>query len=258
MSYILEALKKAQAERQIGATPTIHAPTLAVAATGEGNGALRKPLLIAMGLMGVAIVALAGMLWRQPSPVAAPAPLGEASAPKAVPSAAPATMPAEAATPAAAPAPAPVPAPAAAPFAPPPAIPVAAPAATPAIAAVAAPVKNVAAAAVPTPATAPDMTAPPRRTPPVAAVPAPETAPAVVAEEPIQSLRDLPEPIQRAIPAMTLGGYMYSKNPADRLLLIDKVLRHEGEEVAPGLVLERLLPKAAVFSFRGYRYRIAI
>ena len=50
---------------------------------------------------------------------------------------------------------------------------------------------------------------------------------------------------------------MYSPNPADRLLLIDKVLRHEGEEVAPGLTLERLLPKAAVMNFRGTRYRVA-
>ncbi|MCM2566400.1 general secretion pathway protein GspB [Janthinobacterium sp. GK] len=69
-------------------------------------------------------------------------------------------------------------------------------------------------------------------------------------------MRDLPEPIQRQIPAIAIGGYIYSKNPADRLLLIDKVLRHEGEELAPGLVLEKLQPKAAIFSFKGYRYRV--
>ena len=77
-------------------------------------------------------------------------------------------------------------------------------------------------------------------------------------EEYVQSLHELPEPIQRAIPAIALGGYMYSKNPADRLLLIDKVLRREGEEVAPGLVLDKLLPKQAIFSFRGYRYRVSL
>jgi general secretion pathway protein B len=53
------------------------------------------------------------------------------------------------------------------------------------------------------------------------------------------------------------GGYIYSPNPAERLLLVDKLLRREGEEVAPGLVLERLLPKAAIMNFRGYRYRVA-
>jgi general secretion pathway protein B len=53
-----------------------------------------------------------------------------------------------------------------------------------------------------------------------------------------------------------VGGYIYSPNPAERLLLVDKTLRREGEEVAPGLVLERLLPKAAIMNYRGYRYRV--
>jgi general secretion pathway protein B len=75
-------------------------------------------------------------------------------------------------------------------------------------------------------------------------------------EEPVQNLRDLPEPIQRSIPQVAVGGYIYSKNAADRLLLIDKVLRREGEEVAPDLMLEKLNPKEAVFNFKGYRYRV--
>lgn len=92
------------------------------------------------------------------------------------------------------------------------------------------------------------------RTPPTAAAaPKSDEAPR---EEAVQALRDLPEPIRRAIPPVAMSGYMYSPNPADRLVLIDKVLRREGDEVAPGLVLERLEPKGAVFAFRGYRYRI--
>ena len=89
---------------------------------------------------------------------------------------------------------------------------------------------------------------------PAPAVPVP--AAAAAAEDTVPGMRDLPEPIQRQIPPVAIGGYIYSKNPADRLLLIDKVLRHEGEELAPGLVLEKLQPKAAIFSFKGYRYRV--
>ena len=97
--------------------------------------------------------------------------------------------------------------------------------------------------------------------PPAAALataPATKAAPAAVAkvEEPVVNLRELPEPIQRAIPQVAVGGYIYSKNPADRLLLVDKILRREGEEVAPGLLLEKLNPKEAVFSYKGYRYRV--
>jgi len=93
---------------------------------------------------------------------------------------------------------------------------------------------------------------------PVAAAPVADKSakPAVAQEEPVQNLRDLPEPIQRSIPHITVGGYIYSKNPADRLLLIDKILRHEGEEVAPGLMLDKLQPREAAFNFKGYRYRV--
>lgn len=96
----------------------------------------------------------------------------------------------------------------------------------------------------------------PLRSPEVAARPAPP-APAPAPAEPVYpSLRELPEAIARELPQVSIGGYIYSPNPADRLLLIDKVLRHEGEEVAPGLTLEKLLPKAAVMNYRGYRYRV--
>jgi general secretion pathway protein B len=84
-------------------------------------------------------------------------------------------------------------------------------------------------------------------------VPAAPPAP----EDSLPYLQQLPDAQQRDIPRVTFGGYMYSANPADRLLLVDKALRHEGEEVAPGLVLEKLLPKAAVMNYRGTRYRVA-
>jgi general secretion pathway protein B len=101
--------------------------------------------------------------------------------------------------------------------------------------------------------------------PPVAATapapsrPAPAPAPVVKAapEDSLPFLQQLPDAQQRDIPRVTFGGYMYSANAADRLLIVDKALRHEGEEVAPGLVLEKLLPKAAVMNFRGIRYRVA-
>jgi len=88
-----------------------------------------------------------------------------------------------------------------------------------------------------------------------APVPAPVAA-APGADDSLPWLQQLPEGTQREIPRVSFGGYMYSANPADRLLLVDKALRHEGEEVAPGLVLEKLLPKAAVMNFRGTRYRV--
>ncbi|WP_374583732.1 general secretion pathway protein GspB [Pseudoduganella sp.] len=294
MSYILEALKKAQAERQIGSTPTIHAPTLASAPPGQGSSPRRAPLIAALVLMGAAIAGLATMLVRQqpaasppapalPPAASAPATVADARSPSTaaaadVPAAptvvAPVAAPAAAAASVAAAAPAaagatqttagaPVLATQPAPGAPvpqarteaaPPKSPATMAASVPPAPSVATAVAASAAPVPPQPALKPAPVS--QRAADAPATPAP-AAPAPV-EEHIQSLQDLPEPIQRAIPQIALGGYIYSKNPADRLLLIDKVLRREGEEVAPGLLLEKLQPKQAVFSFRGYRYRVQL
>ena len=223
MSYILEALKKSQAERQLGELPSIHAPQVQLHDGAASASARRTPVWLALG--GVAVAVAAALLLWQPWQADAAAPAAAAVVPAVLAQAVPAPLPV--AAPPAAVAPAPVAA-----FVPP--------------AATAAPVHHA------------RPVAEPKQEPPVPA-PAPAVpvpAAAAAAEETVPGMRDLPEPIQRQIPAIAIGGYIYSKNPADRLLLIDKVLRHEGEELAPGLVLEKLQPKAAIFSFKGYRYRV--
>lgn len=220
MSYILEALKKAQAERQLGSAPTLHAPTLQAANTASPAARFSKPMLLSVVAMAAVIGVLLVLVWRTPEPAAAPV-----AAPPAPPAAAPVS---------AAPATAPTPLPAPAADLPP-------------------SVAHMARASAPAPAPGPGPAAQPALA--AAAAPAP-AKPSAAPEEPVVNLRDLPEPIQRSIPPVTVGGYIYSKNAADRLLLVDKILRHEGEEVAPGLLLEKLQPKEAVFNFKGYRYRV--
>ncbi|MFC4931914.1 general secretion pathway protein GspB [Massilia sp. GCM10023247] len=269
MSYILEALKKAQAERQLGHAPDIHTPAPA-ALPASAARTRRLPLWIGLGT-GLLVAAVAGVLaWRSNAPApAGTAPAVPAQADRGSPVAPPAPPLAAAPT-----APAVVPdQPEAAPAAPPLARkkePAAEPA--PAVAKAAPP---------PRPAQPPRPAPPPRRAPaPAVAVaetppqavylPAPAPAPAraaepapaarapdPLAEESLRTLQQLPESVQREVPKVAVGGYIYSPNPADRLLLVDKMLRREGEELAPGLVLERLMPKYAVMNYRGTRYRVA-
>lgn len=224
MSYILEALKKAQAERQLGSAPTLTAVPVG-AAPADAAAVRRRPAWIALSAVILAAVcAVAAWRLQAPSPSTSPAPA------PSVPSPSPSPSPS-------APAPAAV---------------------------VVAPAQTTAPLPTPTPTAPPPLAVVPASTPPApkpappkpaAVKPAPVQA-AAPEEEKLPSLRELPEPIQRSVPPLAFGGYMYSKNPSDRLLLIDKALRHEGEEVAPGLVLEKLLPKAAVMNYKGYRYRV--
>ena len=210
MSYILEALKKSQAERQLGSAPTLLA--VPVGAAPASDTARRPPAWSALFAVAVALALLG---WWFQSPAVAPVARSQVQL-----AAVPAPLPA--------------------------ALPAAAPAAAPAVAAP--PPLAVVPSSVPLPK--------PKPKPAPAPTPIPTSPAAAPEEEKLPSLRDLPEPIQHAVPSLVFGGYMYSNNPADRLLLIDKALRHEGEEVAPGLVLEKLLPKAAIMNYKGYRYRV--
>ncbi len=101
---------------------------------------------------------------------------------------------------------------------------------------------------------------------PAASSRAPQPAPKPDPVQPIEpqakepeplTLRELPEQIQREIPALKIGGYIYSSNPAERSLLINNKLLREGDEVAPGLTLEKMLRGSVVLNYKGYRYRIA-
>lgn len=234
MSYILEALKKAQAERQLGSAPTIHA--MPIQATLDGAaGPSRMPVLVGALLGVIAIGAGGAIYWKGSAPAVAALPVAAQPVVVAPVAAPPAVVPPLAAPGVQAPAQAQAQAPAPLP----------------------APARPAAGQAAP--AAAKSRAMPAVEAPRVAKVPVAIPAPAPIveaAEEHYPLLRELPEAIQQAVPRVAIGGYIYSNNPADRLLLVDKVLRREGEDVGSGQILEKLQSKAAVMNYRGTRYRI--
>ncbi len=256
MSYILDALKRSEAERSRGAVPGLHArqvssplPQTARAATGRWW---------AVGAVALVLAALAAGLWAwrmpssEPGPTSAsavvspvvvqaeplptmPAPAGgTASRPVLTPDAFVAAL--RAASAAQRPGPA-------APFLlPKPTL--AAPAATRSPASVSAAVAPPALVATPVPAP----------TPIAKAMPA-APAPAASASAPL--LGELSDDLRRQIPAMAITGVVYSANPGQRLLLVNNLVLTQGSLVAPELSLEEIQPKSSVFSFRGTRFRVA-
>jgi general secretion pathway protein B len=87
---------------------------------------------------------------------------------------------------------------------------------------------------------------------------APETRadvrPDVQPEARVPSLRELPDAIQRGLPEMKIGGYILGDNPADRSVLINNRLVHEGEEAAPGVTLERMQKNGMILRYREFRF----
>ena len=72
----------------------------------------------------------------------------------------------------------------------------------------------------------------------------------------VPGMNELPDEIRRQLPALVTGGAMYSETPANRMLIINGQVFHEGDKVAPKLVLEKIKLNAAELSFNGHRYSI--
>ncbi|MES2100242.1 MAG: general secretion pathway protein GspB [Pseudomonadota bacterium] len=221
MSYILDALRKADAERDRGNVPGIHAqPSFGGALPTRTQPATTPWLWLAAGALAVLIVG--ALVWYLMGSMRG---AGEAAAPAPVP------------TPVAT---APVPMPIA------PAIVAPAPVAAP-------PVQ----AAAPRPEAAPAVRKPKPTPPPPNPVTATADAKPAASGEKVYALAELPDDIRRQLPAVSVGGSMYSPKAADRILIVNGQVLHEGDRIAPELTLQQIRVKAAVLSFKGYRYTIA-
>jgi general secretion pathway protein B len=254
MSYILDALRRADAERERdkGAVPGLHARPLATPAEEPAAAAQRPGLLLAaLGVSLGLLLALVGWIFLREGAPAAP---GAAVVSAAPPAAAPGQMPPAATQPAAAgagmaPSP-PVPRPAEPTLAaPPPAtivqvVPVPVPAPAPAPTAAPAPRPQPAAEASPAAA-------------PVPAGPSPAAAPSPAATRPVP-LAQLPPDLRAQWPALVVGGSVYSDNAASRFVIFNGQIVREGDSPAPGLLVERIGPKSAVLRWRELRVEVPL
>lgn len=91
---------------------------------------------------------------------------------------------------------------------------------------------------------------------PVPQPPVASLAPPAAQASPVPKLADLPESLRRQIPAVQITGSVYSDNPSQRLLLVNNQVLPQGSTVAAELILEEIRVRSAVFSFRGTRFQM--
>ncbi|MBS7458070.1 general secretion pathway protein GspB [Coralloluteibacterium stylophorae] len=249
MSLILEALRKSERERRLGAAPDLHSPM-----PTAGRDRDRRRAWLPWVLVAVAAAALAALLVaRDPAPpvpppaagtgfeAAATAPRSDGPPPPAIPMP-PATTNA---TQARAPSPAPV--------------------ATPARQPAGRPVPEASAAL-------PRAELPPRIEPtagreerPVAiagthaeaAVVVPPAAPADPGDsgaEDMPSLQSLPAATRAALPPLQVSMHVYADDPAGRFAVIDGRRTDEGDAITPVLRLVEIRRDGSVLEYQGRRF----
>ena len=287
MSYILDALRRADAERSRGVVPGLHAQSLPT----DGEPAARNyaPLAWAGGAAGVLLAAGVGVLlwapWKSTSPVPlpdarvalaptpefAPGPRDNAPAPPAqgeLPPPQPGAI-----DPGARPIEPPLgrgnPPPMTGNVQPPPYPPVAqrAPARDPRDTLA----DRTAAGRVgtlephidtrPSPAQVPSPTPAPVAAPTTVehygAPIAPASAPAPARPAAVTNVKDLPPDVRAQLPRLAVGGAIYSETPSARMVILNGQVFHEGDKLGPDTVLEQIRLKSAVLNFRGQRYEIS-
>lgn len=221
MSYILDALKRADAERERGQVPGLHAHPHGDSDAGERDG--RPPRWALWAGVALGAVVLAALAWRMgadanaplPAPVQPPLPESLAAA-------------------------------------------VSPPAPAPAEPTVVAP-EPIVPSYAPPPATAlPSREGPrgPDANPAPAARPATAAAPASAAAARIPLLAELPAAMRGQLPALAVGGSVYSDDAASRFIMLNGEVVKEGSQPVPGLVVERIEARSAVLRFKGERFRL--
>ena len=226
MSYILDALRRAEADRQRGQVPHLGVAQLA-SASADTAQPRRLKLAVTVVLCVLAVSAAGGLGWWRgaalPSkpPLSPLSPLAQEQALKAQVGA----VPDLAASTSGRPWPQVVSAP---------------PATLPAAPLSGASAKTAAPQA-PVSATASNPT------PAFAQAPSPER-PSVARPT---KVADLTPDQRRELPTLVVNGSVWSDSAASRFVILNGQVLREGDAAAPGVVVEKLLPKSALLRWRG-------
>jgi general secretion pathway protein B len=247
MSYILEALRKSDQQRNRGATPTLFSGQEAMAVR-------RRPAVILYGVLAVALIGAGiaiGVMrpWQTPqaemaerAPIVVRAPV---AAPAPAPAIAPLTPPKPQDTIASAPMP---PVAESAPAIKTEPKPIARPKRR-----VDRPIRKAETSVADTSKTRP---VPQSRTESLAAEPENIEPPATESanSQPVSTMSELPASIRDELPKIKITVHAYSGKPASRLVGYENRILREGDSLVPGLKIEEITPDGMILSYKGYRF----
>lgn len=103
--------------------------------------------------------------------------------------------------------------------------------------------------------TDPAPAATPRRSAPIAVADNAKPVAAVTSTPPKEAVAsgELPDSLRKELPSLSVAGFIRDKDTSGMVIVNDKLVR-EGDELAPGLKLEKIHDDSVVFSYKGHRF----
>ena len=72
----------------------------------------------------------------------------------------------------------------------------------------------------------------------------------------IYSIAELPDELKKGLPALSISTHIYSQEKSERLASINGHIGREGQEIMSGITLESIMPDGAVLRYQGYRFKL--
>ena len=74
----------------------------------------------------------------------------------------------------------------------------------------------------------------------------------------IYSISELPDEIRQGLPALSISTHIYSSEKSERLAAINGHIGREGQEVLPGIALEAITSEGVVLRYQGFKFIVAL
>jgi general secretion pathway protein B len=74
----------------------------------------------------------------------------------------------------------------------------------------------------------------------------------------IYSISELPDEIRQGLPALSISTHIYAPEKSERLAAINGHIGREGQEILPGIALESITSAGVVLRYQGYKFIVAL
>lgn len=77
-------------------------------------------------------------------------------------------------------------------------------------------------------------------------------------ENKLYKLHELPSAIRQGLPAFSVSALLYSSNPDSRMVRINEQMMHEGQDLDEGIKLEEIARDGIILRYQKYRFYVAV